>query len=235
MTNFNGLPGGTAGYSTDVINNVIPYVEAHYNVSTSPDDRALAGLSAGGARANDLLVNHTSEFAYYSIMSPGGGFPATITSAQAAAMRSVLSLQIGGGLQDPIRANLTTQESELTAAGVPFTDDSINGGHEWYVWRTLLRDFLTQMAFNATTTTITVSGTDAVATVKADTTEPATPRGTVQFYVDGTAFGRPVNVANGSATVSLRGLASGSHAVTAAYSGDDSYAGSTGAPVTVSG
>ena len=148
MTNFNGLPNGVAGYSTDVVDNVIPYVEAHYNVSAKPDERAIAGLSAGGARVNDLLVNHTSEFGYYSIMSPGGGFPATLTSAQAAAMKSVLALQVGGGLQDPIRANLTTEESELTAAGVPFTDDSVNGGHEWYVWRILLRDFLTQMAFH---------------------------------------------------------------------------------------
>jgi enterochelin esterase-like enzyme len=147
MTNFNGLPNGVAGYSTDVIDNVIPYVEAHYNVSANPDERAIAGLSAGGARVNDLLVNHTGEFGYYSVMSPGGGFPATLTSAQAAAMKSVLALQVGGGLQDPIRANLTTEESELAAAGVPFTDDSVNGGHEWYVWRILLRDFLTQTAF----------------------------------------------------------------------------------------
>jgi len=25
--------------------------------------------------------------------------------------------------------------------------DFINGGHEWYVWRILLRDFLTRVAF----------------------------------------------------------------------------------------
>jgi enterochelin esterase-like enzyme len=149
MTNFNGLPNGNAGYSTDVIDNVIPYVEAHYDVSASPNERAIAGLSAGGARVNDLLVNHTSEFGYYSVMSPGGGFPTTVTAAQAAAINSLHGLQIGGGLQDPIRANLTTEESELSAAGVRFTDDSVNGGHEWYVWRILLRDFLTQTAFKA--------------------------------------------------------------------------------------
>jgi len=235
MTNFNGLPGGTAGYSTDVIDYVIPYVQAHYNVSASPTDRAIAGLSAGGARANDLLVNHTGEFGYYSIMSPGGGFPATLTSAQLAAIRSVLSLQIGGGLQDPIRANLTTEESELSAGAVPLTDDSINGGHEWYVWRILLRDFLTKMVFKATTTTVTVTGTKAVATVRADTTEPATPRGTVRFYAEGAAFGRPVTVAHGSAAISLRALTAGSHVITAVYSGDDSYAASASAPVIVSG
>ena len=73
-------------------------------------------------------------------------------------MKSVLALQVGGGLQDPIRANLTTEESELTAAGVPFTDDSVNGGHEWYVWRILLRDFLTRTAFHAQASSVTSRG-----------------------------------------------------------------------------
>ena len=35
----------------------------------------------------------------------------------------------------------------LVAAGVPVTPDFINGGHEWYVWRILLKDFLTRVAF----------------------------------------------------------------------------------------
>lgn len=35
----------------------------------------------------------------------------------------------------------------LTDAGIPITTDFVNGGHEWYVWRILLRDFLTRVAF----------------------------------------------------------------------------------------
>jgi enterochelin esterase-like enzyme len=35
----------------------------------------------------------------------------------------------------------------LVNAGLPVTPDFINGGHEWYVWRILLKDFLTRVAF----------------------------------------------------------------------------------------
>jgi enterochelin esterase-like enzyme len=37
--------------------------------------------------------------------------------------------------------------SGLVNAGVPVTPDFVNGGHEWSVWRILLKDFLTRVAF----------------------------------------------------------------------------------------
>ncbi len=76
-TNFNGLPNGNAGYQNDVLNRVIPFVESHFHVSTAPADRAFAGLSAGGSRANQLIFNATTAFGYYATWSIGtGGAPA---------------------------------------------------------------------------------------------------------------------------------------------------------------
>ncbi len=47
------------------------------------------------------------------------------------------------------RVQLSTDGLILRQAGdEPFTD-FINGGHDWDVWRTLLRDFLTRVAFKA--------------------------------------------------------------------------------------
>ena len=231
MTDFNGLSGGTAGYSTDVINNVIPYVEANYNVSANADDRAFAGLSAGGQRANNLLFNDTSEFGYYSVMSNAGGFPSAITSTQATAIQSVLGLQLGVGNFDPLLPNTQKEEAELTAAGDSYTNDMLNGGHEWYVWRVLLHDFLGGIVFKATTTTVTLTKDRAVATVQASTTETARPGGTVQFYVDGVPSGKPASAQSGKATNVLQGLQPG-QVVTAVYSGDNFYTSSTSAAVT---
>lgn len=146
MTNFNGLAAGTDTYSQDLITNVIPYVEAHYDVSASPAKRAFAGLSLGGRQANTLLFNHTRTFGAYSVQSNAGGYPTSLTAAQKRQLRTV-DIQIGGGLQDPIRSLTTAEESLLDNAGVPYTDDSIDGGHEWYVWRILLHDFLLHQAF----------------------------------------------------------------------------------------
>ncbi|MFZ0478610.1 MAG: Ig-like domain repeat protein [Terriglobales bacterium] len=57
----------------------------------------------------------------------------------------------------------------------------------------------------------------------------SSPTGTVQFNVDGNAFGSPVTVASGSATSSSTStLAQGTHTVTATYSGDTHNSGSTG-------
>ena len=56
-----------------------------------------------------------------------------------------------------------------------------------------------------------------------------TPTGTVQFKVDGSNFGSPVNLTKGSAnSAATTSLSVGNHIVTAVYSGDSNYAISTG-------
>src|SRR5207237_487079 len=53
--------------------------------------------------------------------------------------------------------------------------------------------------------------------------------GTVQFKIDGNDFGSPAAVTNGSAmSGSTSSVARGNHTVTATYSGDSNFAGSTG-------
>lgn len=61
-------------------------------------------------------------------------------------------------------------------------------------------------------------------------TESSSPTGTVQFLVDNVATGGPVSLASGVATYTLSttALTSGTHLLSAAYSGDATYAGSKG-------
>ena len=74
-------------------------------------------------------------------------------------------------------------------------------------------------------TTVTLTAT--VASSQSSVT--ATPTGTVQFVVDGAVSGTPVALSAASATFSLAttGLATGTHKVQAAYSGDATYLGSS--------
>jgi hypothetical protein len=58
------------------------------------------------------------------------------------------------------------------------------------------------------------------------------PTGTVQFLNGGTPIGGPVQLQNGSASVTAPGLSVGPHSITAEYSGDSIYVGSTSAPLT---
>ena len=54
------------------------------------------------------------------------------------------------------------------------------------------------------------------------------PTGTVQFYDGGTAIGVPIPLVNGTAITTTNALAGGTHALSAVYTSDGNYAGSTG-------
>ncbi len=152
MTNFNGFGAGcgTSSWETDYDQNlvtaVIPYVQSHYDVSSQPSQRAFGGLSCGGDLAGTLLTNYTSEFGYFALMSPAPATITTLTPAQMAAIKRV-GVLVGGGWQDPIHALALTDLAGVQSAGGEVLPDFVNGGHEWYVWRILLRDFLTRVAF----------------------------------------------------------------------------------------
>ena len=113
-TNFNGLPNGNAGYQTDVLTRVIPFIESRYNVSHNASERAFAGLSAGGSRANQLIFNATTSFGYYATWSIGTGGappagdaalrqPGPEEAARARGRRRALRLDHRAG-QDDVRA-----------------------------------------------------------------------------------------------------------------------------------
>jgi uncharacterized repeat protein (TIGR03803 family) len=96
---------------------------------------------------------------------------------------------------------------------------------------------VTSSLLDGTTTTLasSVNPTDYgqavnfTATVAAVSPGMGTPTGTVQFAIDGSAFGPSVTLASGSATSgSISTLTEGTHTVTATYSGSTSFLTSTG-------
>jgi enterochelin esterase-like enzyme len=249
MTNFNGLPNGAAGYRADLLDNVLPYVEAHYNVSREANDRAFAGLSAGGSRANDILFNAPTAFGYYGVWSIGlDGAPASDSPLwQDPDLKTRLAIQSGGGLFDSITfPNTNTYLALMASNGVPVATDFIEGGHEWYTWRQLLHDFAVTLAFRHTTTTVTAPARTVygqpvtfIASVDADTTEPARLTGSVGFYLDGVIdaahlLGTSSLDATGTARVIVHSppgspstIGVGRHSVTAVYGGAKLYNSST--------
>lgn len=154
MTDFNNLGTCTifdaTCYALDVKDYVIPVVNAHFNVSQNPDKRAFAGLSLGGMMANYLLFNDTKLFGYYGSWSIASlGAPAATSSLwQNPALRTRLGIQLGGGLFDELTVpGINSYEATFVTNGIPFTTDLVTGGHEWYIWRPLLYNFLTTVAF----------------------------------------------------------------------------------------
>ncbi len=108
--------------------------------------RAFAGLSCGAYLANSLLLGRTGEFTYYGVMSPFPALPA-LSPSQVNALRRPVVL-VGAGRQDPLFPFAVSEVAGLQRSGARAVPEFLDGGHEWYVWRILLRDFLTKVAFS---------------------------------------------------------------------------------------
>jgi enterochelin esterase-like enzyme len=223
--NINSISGGQTGLTNDLMNNILPFVEANYNVSKLPDDRAVGGLSLGGQRTNELLFNRTTSFGYYGVWSNAGSTPAAGSPLYANPdLKKVLAIHTSGGLQDPILSQTINLQTRLAAAGVQVIADNFNGGHEWHVWRLNLREFASKVAFRSTRTVVTpLPGNKLQVSVTAATTEPAVPTGTVALSTGGSA----VALVDGQATIAVPDTG-GAASVTASYSGDPLYNPSTG-------
>jgi len=77
------------------------------------------------------------------------------------------------------------------------------------------------------------SGTPVTFSVSVTSASGAQPTGTVQFKVDGAAYGSPVALSGtGTASTSVTGLTTASHTLSVTYSGDTNYA--AAGPVSVS-
>jgi enterochelin esterase-like enzyme len=152
--NLNGFPASSDSSVADanLAGSVIPYIQAHYDVSTAAAQRAIGGLGNAASVVNSLLFDHTSEFGSYGAWGIGDKGPftlptaASLTSAQVAALKTV-SVSIGGGYQDPHHWYHVSEVALLTSVGVPVTADFVNSGHDWYSWRINAKDFLTRVAF----------------------------------------------------------------------------------------
>ena len=63
------LPQGT--FTAELIDDIMPYIEANFRVRTGTANTALAGLSMGGIHILDILSKHPTLFKYVNIMSSG--------------------------------------------------------------------------------------------------------------------------------------------------------------------
>jgi len=208
-TNYNGFTTYES-YAQEVLTHVIPYAEAHYNISKDPSGRAFAGLSAGGRFGLTLLYDHSSAFAYYGLWSAAIGYTVP-TATQLAGMLAVPGgIQMGWGNQDwlgspqwgviggsacdPANPACTTvnqinadRVAGLTGLGVPIDAQPMQGIHSWDIWRTQLRYFIANTLFKTTTVAVTPqaqtgSAAKLTAVVTPVTTNNVRPAGRVSFY-----------------------------------------------------
>ena len=133
-----------------LIEEVIPMVERDYRVSKKQADRAIAGLSMGGAETLFTGLNNVDKFAYMGAFS-SGGLPADkpeifFPNVGAESMKGLKVLWMSCGTGDGLIGFQRGFAAWLETKGVRVKTNETPGGHEWLLWRRNLAEFA-QMIF----------------------------------------------------------------------------------------
>ena len=133
-------------FCVTLLDEVMPQVEKDYHVSTDRKDRAIAGLSMGGAESLDAGLNNLDRFAWIGSFSCGGAHAKYTTQfphLDASANDRLRLLWISCGKNDekwlpPNREFVNWLKSK----DIHCTWKEVPGAHSWKVWRRNLADFV---------------------------------------------------------------------------------------------
>lgn len=123
---------------------VMPRVEKDYRVLTDRNDRAIAGLSMGGAESLYVGLNALDRFAWVGSFSAGGlgeDYEAEFPQLDSSANEQLHLLWIACGTEDHLIGPNRKFRAWLTSKGIRHTDLETPGMHTWMVWRRNLANF----------------------------------------------------------------------------------------------
>ncbi|WP_157236684.1 alpha/beta hydrolase [Promicromonospora sukumoe] len=140
MANGNGVD-----FPTEITTRIVPAAEDQFNVSSRPDQRALAGLSMGSGHTLSTLWAHPGEFGYIGAMSAFGAPPAN-ADVEAINEGTKLLRVYSGDVQDFTYGATLQLIAAMEDRGVNHEFAPIvPGPHSWDVWQKSLIDFLPRL------------------------------------------------------------------------------------------
>lgn len=141
--------GNVSNFNAEILGSLLPAAEASYRISTDPSQRAMAGLSAGGARTAGMLKANPGAFAYIGLFSAGFGSTAGIDVTAINEGTELLRMYIGD-ITDFVYPSAMTSMAQMEAAGIEFEFDGITiGPHGWDPWQKNLIDFAPRLFHDA--------------------------------------------------------------------------------------
>ncbi|MDE3198265.1 MAG: hypothetical protein KGN84_18095 [Acidobacteriota bacterium] len=134
-------------FNEEMLKDIIPFVETHYRVKATPDNRALSGLSMGGIQTLNTGLHNIGTFRYIAVMSSGWiseqdrQFFYKTEAAKIPTYNAKLKLfWWGWGQTDIARENGLKVIDEFKKDGVKIETMETPGGHEWANWRIYLHE-----------------------------------------------------------------------------------------------
>ena len=131
-------------FKQELLEEVIPLVERNYRVKEGAKNRAIAGMSYGGAQTMVIGLTHLDTFGYVAVFSasqPTDAYPGFVNDPKVANEKLRL-FWIGSGRQDPGFAGVEKMVATFTAAGIHHVWHPTEGKHAWPVFRDDLHEVL---------------------------------------------------------------------------------------------
>jgi enterochelin esterase-like enzyme len=137
-------------FEKDLLENIVPFVQANYRVYADRDHRAIAGLSMGGGQTLAIGLHHLELF------SRVAGFSAAVARAPYTAFADVAAdakkvnsslkvLWMGCGTDDGLFGPNKEFSEFLTKSGITHTFVASTGAHTWINWRRYLLEVAPKM------------------------------------------------------------------------------------------
>jgi enterochelin esterase-like enzyme len=128
-------------FQTVLCDELIPYVDAHFNTIADQPHRAMAGLSMGGMETHTITLNKPEVFSHYALLSGGIYKPEEIKDKSKVKLifTSCGSFENPDGVKNSVN---TLKEAGFNA--VSFISE--NTRHEFQTWRRSLHE-LAQLLF----------------------------------------------------------------------------------------
>jgi len=140
-------PAALQPFAQDFFGDLMPTIDRTFRTSTRPEDRAIAGLSAGGAATINTAFSRPELFRSIVIMSAGGGqnleasYPRFFGDGAAAA-KQMKVVWLAAGDEDFALAGTKAIDDVMTKHGIVHSYTVTKGRHEWRLWREHLNMFV---------------------------------------------------------------------------------------------
>jgi enterochelin esterase-like enzyme len=133
-------------FERDLLDDIMPTVEARFNTAPGGKNRAVAGLSMGGMQALAIGLRHPDRFAWVGVFSPvtEPDIPTRYSEqlAKTEELNKRLSLLwVGCGTLDNLYKRTQAVDEALTQHAIHHEFHSAEGGkHSWILWRANLAE-----------------------------------------------------------------------------------------------
>ncbi|MEN9662754.1 MAG: Carbohydrate acetyl esterase/feruloyl esterase precursor [Verrucomicrobiota bacterium] len=151
---FDAAQMGKDAFGEDFLKDIVPYVEKNYRVTANRANRAIAGLSMGGAQTLSISLPHLDLFSAIGVFSSGlfNGPGDPMIKANAAALdnpalkKGLKLFWTAIGKNDPIAMpGNDAMLKVLKEHGFKVDSHTTDGAHDWVNWQKYLNEFAPQL------------------------------------------------------------------------------------------